>query len=204
MITSLTMECPIDIVNWNRILHFLGSEHVSGVSLTSKFLYIFCSCYNLNISHDKHDGQRAREIILPSILIPPVLFSQLITKGSVLSSLRTILISLKKGLRPTEEHLIAVPNIAKSLRFHPIDQFVLQAKHFHHQSMLNELSNSISQKMFRGLESLCYIKYINSSKGFGLFASKTIQKGTSISIYYGEVISKQEARNRYVHYDEQV
>ena len=54
-------------------------------------------------------------------------------------------------------------------------------------------SNRIIQK---GISHSLIIKYINKSKGFGLFANNNISKGDFICEYIGEIISKEEAEKK--------
>ena len=54
-------------------------------------------------------------------------------------------------------------------------------------------SNRIIQK---GISHSLIIKYINKSKGFGLFANDNISKGDFICEYIGEIISKEEAEKK--------
>ena len=59
-------------------------------------------------------------------------------------------------------------------------------------------SNRIIQK---GISHSLIIKYINKSKGFGLFANNNISKGDFICEYIGEIISKEEAEMKiYMNY----
>ena len=59
-------------------------------------------------------------------------------------------------------------------------------------------SNRIIQK---GISHSLIIKYINKSKGFGLFANNNISKGDFICEYIGEIISKEEAERKiYMNY----
>ena len=54
-------------------------------------------------------------------------------------------------------------------------------------------SNRIIQN---GIKNSLIIKYINKTKGFGLFANNDISKGDFICEYIGEIISKEEAEKK--------
>ena len=59
-------------------------------------------------------------------------------------------------------------------------------------------SNRIIQN---GINNSLMIKYINKTKGFGLFANNDISKGDFICEYIGEIISKEEAERKiYMNY----
>lgn len=91
--------------------------------------------------------------------------------------------------------------VFRSLSFRRIDSFHLPPKYDHLrdtvETALDALRPSLQQR------SLC-VRFIDSRKGYGLFATRLILRGQPLCVYLGEIVSKAEAQTRYATNDEKV
>jgi hypothetical protein len=182
------------VVQCLDVVLFLDVGSLKHLGYVSKFFHLLTSCHRLCESTSRKVNSNF------IIIFPHTAILEAYTDYLSFSKLYQILITLSKGNQP-DLNSLSDRSSWKCLQFQPISHFLLPAKLYQHQLILKELSYNIVQNIVA--HQTC-IQYINSSKGFGVFAKRTIVRGSAIAIYLGEVISKEEARRRYEQYDKEV
>ncbi len=194
-----------EVVWLEMCLNFIELEDLVQFAATCKFFWIIGHMAITSLRNNQNPSKG--KATLPSL----VLTNLCVSKCSLgdLIYLCSVFLALTKSKMPDLEsiqRIIPIGISCGSLFFQPIDRFLLPARYFHHQSLLQETVEHIICKIEKSSRSdiTLFLKFISCVKGIGVFTKTVISKGSALAIYFGEIIPKRDAQMRYAQYDKEV